>query len=199
MIMFKAFSRYPYKNIKLLFNRVRYFLLPNLLSKATMNYETIPLCQQRTFITGKGIIHIGKECRFGYKLGGFHYGGSIEIQARTLESRIIIGSQVSTNNNIFICAAGRIEIGENTLIGQNVSIMDFEAHGISPNDRSMIGKIGSVTIGENVWIGNNVSILKNTTIGENSIVAAGAVVAGQFPSNVIIDGIPAKIIKENDA
>ena len=55
-----------------------------------------------------------------------------------------------------------------------------------------------VVIDENVWIGNNVMILKNSEIGKNSIVAAGAVVSGVFPPNVIIGGVPAKVIKEID-
>jgi len=94
-----------------------------------------------------------------------------------------------------ICAANYIEIGDNTLIGNFVSIRDHEAHGINPDKRREIGEIGEVIIEENVWIGNNVIILKNTCIGKNSIVAAGAVVAGKFPANVIIGGVPAKIIK----
>ena len=54
-------------------------------------------------------------------------------------------------------------------------------------------------IQDNVWIGNDVTILKNTKIGSNSIVATGAVVAGVFPKNVIIGGIPAKIIRTLDS
>ena len=86
-------------------------------------------------------------------------------------------------------------MGDNTLIGQYVTIMDFEAHGIDPNKRRQLGEIGKIRIGKNVWIGNNVTILKNTFIGDNSVVAAGAVVSGVFPSDVVIGGIPAKIIK----
>ena len=58
-----------------------------------------------------------------------------------------------------------------------------------------MSKIGEVKIGKNVWIGNNVTILKNSEIGDNSIVAAGAIVNKEFPPNVIIGGVPAKIIK----
>lgn len=50
-------------------------------------------------------------------------------------------------------------------------------------------------IGKNVWIGNNVTILKNSEVGDNTIIAAGAVVSGKFPANVIIGGVPAKTIK----
>nr|WP_288788550.1 DapH/DapD/GlmU-related protein [uncultured Fibrobacter sp.] len=54
----------------------------------------------------------------------------------------------------------------------------------------------AVKIGNRVWIGNNATILKGTEIGENSVVAAGAVVSGKFPANVILGGVPAKIIGE---
>src|ERR1019366_869205 len=102
-------------------------------------------------------------------------GGSIEIQARYKNSKIKIGNDISTNNNIMLCAANYIEIGDNTLIGQYVTIMDHEAHGIEPDKRRQVGDLGIIIIGRNVWLGNNVTILKNSEIGDNSIVAAGAV------------------------
>lgn len=194
--MFKKTFRPIYIPLISFTNKLSYFILPNLFSKAKYSYEGLPACQQKTFITGKGKVEIGKNCAFGLQLGGFHYCGSIEIQARTPNARIIIGNNVTTNNNIFICSSNEIEIGNDTLIGQNVTIMDFEAHGIAPNERRALGEIGKVSIKDNVWIGNNVTILKNTIIGENTIVAAGAVVCGVFPENVIIGGVPAKIIKK---
>lgn len=179
--------------IRRLFN----FIIPNLkfIISGRLSFKNIPRCQQKTLLTGSGVIDIGKNCSFGYKLGGFHRGGAIEIQPRYKSSKILIGSNVSTNNNIFICAANYIEIGDNTLIGQYVTVMDHEAHGIDPEKRRLIGQIGTVKIKKNVWIGNNVTILKNSEIEENTIIAAGAVVSGKFPKNVIIGGIPAKVIK----
>lgn len=150
---------------------------------------------QYTLIEGAGKVKIGQNCTFGCKLGGFHRGGSIEIQTRFKNAKIIIENNVATNNNIFLCAANLIKIGKSTRIGHFVTVMDFEAHSTNPEKRNKVGKIGQVIIGENVWIGNNVTILKNSEIGKNTIVAAGAVVAGKFPSNVIIGGIPAKMIK----
>ncbi len=158
-------------------------------------YKSFPVFQQITLCQGHGIVEIGNNCAFGYKIGGFNRGGSIELQARYQKSLIKLGNNIATNNNIFICAANYIEIGDDTLIGQNVVIMDHEAHGIAPLKRRQLGEIGKVIIGRNVWIGNNVTILKNSEIGENSIVATGAVVAGSFPKNVIIGGVPAKIIR----
>ena len=184
-----------------IWNTLRYrgvnFLMYNLrkINSKKLKLNGIPFCEQKTFITGIGTIEIGSNCKFGYKPGGFNRNGSIEIQARYREARVIIGNDIFTNNNIFICAANLIVIGDKTLIGQNVAIMDFEAHGIAPNQRNQLGDIGKVVIGENVWIGNNVMILKNTEIGKNSIVAAGAVVSGVFPDNVVIGGVPGKVIR----
>jgi acetyltransferase-like isoleucine patch superfamily enzyme len=173
------------------------FIYPNriFLLKRNIKYNKLPAFHQYTICEGQGLVYIGSCCSFGYKLGGFHRSGSIELQARYKNSKIFIGNNVSTNNNIFICAANNIIIGDDTLIGQNVVIMDHEAHGTSPNTRRQIGLIGQVIIGKNVWIGNNVTILKNSEVGNNTIVATGAVVNGKFPANCIIGGVPAKIIK----
>jgi acetyltransferase-like isoleucine patch superfamily enzyme len=96
---------------------------------------------------------------------------------------------------VFICAASMILKGDFTLIGQYVTIMDHEAHGIDPAKRRQIGEIGQVNIGKNLWIRNNVVILKNSFVGDNCIIAAGAIVSGSFPSNSIIGGVPARVIK----
>ncbi|MDA9339392.1 acyltransferase [Polaribacter sp.] len=167
-----------------------YFLLTK---KA--RYVGLPICNQKTLLTGIGHIDFGDNCVFGYKLGGFHKGGAIELQVRNIKSKIKLGNNIRINNNLFICAVNYIEIGTNTLIGQGVTIMDFEAHGIQPSKRREIGEIGKVIIGNNVWVGNNVMILKNSEIGDNTIIAAGAVVSGKFPENVIVGGVPAKIIR----
>jgi acetyltransferase-like isoleucine patch superfamily enzyme len=55
-----------------------------------------------------------------------------------------------------------------------------------------------VTIADNVWIGMNATILKGVTIGENSVVAAGAVVTKSVPANVVVAGNPAVVIKKFD-
>lgn len=177
-----------YKNFGLLNTKV-------ILEKRLTIKSTRPEVYQAMYLTGAGKFKIGKNCFFGYKPGGFHRKGTIEFQARSINSIIEIGDNVNTNNNIFICCFNSITIGDDTLIGQNVTIMDFEAHGIEPELRKSIGEIGSVKIGKNVWIGNNVTILKNSTIGDNTIIATGAVVTGQFGDNLIIGGVPAQIIK----
>ena len=188
---------FRYNIIIIYLKRIRFYYLPNIhivCSDRVSITKTIKF-NQITRFTGCGKIKIGDNCTFGYKPGGFYRGAGIEIQARGVESLIIVGNNVFSNNNVFICSSGSIEIGDNTLIGQNVTMMDFEAHGILPDKRRTVGQVGTIKIGQNVWIGNNVVILKNSKIGNNVIVAAGAIVTGRFPDDVIIGGVPAKIIK----
>jgi acetyltransferase-like isoleucine patch superfamily enzyme len=184
------------------FDTFFFLIAPNIFKiiKKKLNFTSrVPVVEQKVLITGNGEVTIGNGCSFGYKLGGFNRQGVIEIQPRYKSARILFGDNVKTNNNLFLCSANYIEIGSKTLIGLNVVIMDHDAHGSHPEERQNLGSVGKVIIGKNVWIGNNVTILKDSFIGDNTIVALGAVVSGKFPSNVIIGGIPAKIIKRIDA
>lgn len=151
---------------------------------------------QRTIFTGCGSSIVKKNVSFGYKYGGHYYKNLTEIQARFHASQIVINENVSFNNANYILAGNYIEIGSNCKIGARVTMMDFEAHGTLPNERENIGKLGEIHIGNNVWIGNDVIILKNVNVGDNSIIAAGSVVkTGNYPSDCIIGGNPAKVIK----
>mgnify|MGYP001404532548 CR=1 FL=1 len=152
---------------------------------------------QQAVINGKGSVIIGDKVSIGYKLGGNYYKNRSEFQPRYKDAVIEIGDEVAFNNNIFICCAQRVKIGNNCLVGEGVTILDFEAHGTSPYNRHKLGNKKEVIIGNNVWIGSKVIILKGAKIGDNSIIAAGSVVLGkEYPSNVIIGGNPARIIKE---
>ena len=61
--------------------------------------------------------------------------------------------------------------------------------------RMYLAKASPVSIGNDVWIGGKVSIMPGVTIGNNVIIAAGAVVTKNIPDNVLVGGVPAKKIK----
>ena len=88
---------------------------------------------------------------------------------------------------------GGITIEDDVLIGPKVNLIT-ENHSLNPNDRkSLICK--PIVIKRNAWIGAAATILPGVTIGENSVVAAGAVVSKDVPANTIVGGVPAKFIK----
>jgi hypothetical protein len=86
-----------------------------------------------------------------------------------------------------------IIIGENTWIGPRVSIISMD-HDLY--DFSKYVQERPIKIGKNCWIGTGAIILSNVELGDHTIVAAGAVVTKSFPANVMVGGVPAKVIKQ---
>ena len=113
------------------------------------------------------------------------------------------GKNITIGKNVFINAGckfqdqGGITIGDGALIGHNVVLATLN-HDLEPGKRSNLYP-APIVIGKNVWIGSNATILPGVTIGDGSIVAAGAVVTKDIPSNTIVGGVPAKVIKTIDA
>ena len=105
-----------------------------------------------------------------------------------------IGKNVFINFDCVFLDLGGITIEDNVLIAPKVSLLT-ESHPINPDERhSLIPK--PIHIKKNAWIGANATILQGVTIGQNAVVAAGSVVSKDVPDNVVVGGIPAKIIKE---
>lgn len=109
---------------------------------------------------------------------------------------IIIGKNVFLNTGCSFQDRGGITIGDGTLIGMNVSISTLN-HGFSSETRNTTYP-SPVIIESNVWIGTGANILPGVTIGSNSVVAAGAVVTKDVPENVVVAGVPAKVVKKID-
>lgn len=109
------------------------------------------------------------------------------------------GKNIKMGNNVFINAnccfqdQGGIEIGDNVLIGHHVVMATLD-HDIRPARRSNL-HAGHIVIENDVWIGANATITKGVTIGQGSIVAAGAVVTKDVEAFSIVGGVPAKLIR----
>jgi len=104
-----------------------------------------------------------------------------------------IGKNVFINHACSFLDMGGITIEDHVLLGPKVNLIT-ENHPLDPADRrSLICK--PIVIKRNAWIGAAATILPGVTVGENAVVAAGAVVAKDVPANTIVGGVPAKIIK----
>ena len=147
---------------------------------------------------GRGSIVVGEGTTFGFIEDADFWTSYVFLNPRNKDSKISIGKDCQICNHFTAVSEGPgIEIGDKVLVGSSVTVLDSDFHDISPEKR--IGgtpKTGKVVIADNVWIGDRVTILKGTTVGKNSVVAAGAVVSGEFPANVVIGGVPAKVIRE---
>jgi acetyltransferase-like isoleucine patch superfamily enzyme len=110
---------------------------------------------------------------------------------------IRIGDHVLISPGVRISAAQDITIGDNCMIASGAYITDSDWHGIY--DRSLPPDTAyPVRLENNVWIGDSAIICKGVTIGENSIVGAGAVVSSDIPANSIAVGNPARVVKTLD-
>lgn len=112
------------------------------------------------------------------------------------------GKNIEVGNNVFINACchfqdhGGVTLGDGCQIGHNVVFATLN-HGLAPEHRHTTYP-APIVLGKNVWVGSNSTILQGVTVGDNAVVAAGAVVTKDVPANAIVGGVPAKVIKYID-
>lgn len=131
------------------------------------------------------------------KIGAYSY-----LTCTSHMSKYGIGLKMGSNSAIgdftHFGASGGIEIGNDVIMGAYISFHS-ENHNFSDPTR-LIREQGvtskGIKLGNNIWVGAKATFLDGCEVGDNCVVAAGAVVSGTFPANCIIGGVPAKIIRE---
>lgn len=109
------------------------------------------------------------------------------------------GRNITVGRDVFINAGchfqdhGGVTIGDGCQIGHNVVFATLN-HGLSPEDRQNTYP-APIVLGRNVWVGSNATILQGVTIGDNAVIAAGAVVTKDVEPATIVGGVPAKVIR----
>jgi acetyltransferase-like isoleucine patch superfamily enzyme len=150
------------------------------------------------------IIHKGVRLRRGN--GVVRVGHLSEIHERVVlsaigehdgrQATVSIGDYTSIWYGTVVSARHEITIGRNCAISWNCTIIDNDMHEIIyTGDPAPVGFDPAVRIKDHVWIGASAIVLKGVTIGENSVVAAGAIVTSDVPSNTLVAGAPAKAIR----
>lgn len=120
------------------------------------------------------------------------------VQTLAQGAVLTIGDDVGISGAVISCTQ-RVEIGDRVLIGANARIFDSDFHPVhSPNrryDREGVRR-APVIVGDDCWLGAGAILLPGTVLGDNVVVAAGAVVTGSFGSGLVIGGVPARVIRE---
>lgn len=169
--------------------------------------KSVTICNSANIHFGKSVT-IEKYCSIdGYASRKLSFGNGSKIGAYSTISTTShlskVGEGVSIGDNSaigeysYFGASGGISIGRDVIMGQYIS---FHSENHNFNDNSKLIREQGVTskgirIGNNIWVGAKVTFLDGCVVGDNSVVAAGAVVNGQFPDNSVIGGVPAKVIK----
>lgn len=106
---------------------------------------------------------------------------------------ITVGKNVFINSGCCFQDQGGITIGDGALIGHQVVLATLN-HDLNPERRKSM-KAAPIVIGKNVWIGAHATVLAGVSIGDNAVIAAGAVVTKDVPPMTVVAGIPAKTVK----
>jgi len=173
---------YLYTIIKLILNRVEF------------NYKVLG---NSFYIKNKGKICLGQSVYLhSYPDGSSH---RTALSTYFSDSIISIGNRCALNGTIIHCNE-KVVIGNNCLFGPGTVIIDNNSHRISKEfmERNKKAESKPILIKDNVWVGMNCLIMKGTTIGENSIIAAGSLVVKDIPDNCLYGGHPARLIKTLD-
>ncbi len=146
------------------------------------------------WIRGRGELIIGDNVLIDGKC-------SFTFAARyTAQPKLIIGDNTGVGNACIFTIGKKISIGRHCRIGGNVSIFDSPGHPADPTARlagspAANDEVRPVVIEDNVWIGQKAIIMPGVTIGQGSVVAAGAVVTVNVPPNTMVAGNPARQLR----
>ena len=152
---------------------------------------TFALPRYRVFIWLKEFLLRLQGAKFGKRV--VIYPGVWIAPGRNL----IVGDDVDIAKDVLITTAGGVEIGARTLIGYRTQILSAN-HNVPPASERIFGAghdLKKITISSDVWIGANCIITAGVTIGEGTVIAAGAVVTKDIPPFVYAGGVPARVIK----
>jgi acetyltransferase-like isoleucine patch superfamily enzyme len=109
-------------------------------------------------------------------------------------NEIRIGRNVFVNQNCTFYDLGGLDIGDDVMIGPNVSLITA-GHPLQPSQRRAVTIGKPIVIEKNVWIAAGATIIGGVTIGENAVVAAASVVTKDVPPNTLVGGNPARVIR----
>jgi len=108
---------------------------------------------------------------------------------------IHVGDDFLSNYNLTILDIAPVIMGNHVMIGPNVGLYTVNHPLTAAGRRQSLAKAAPIKIGNDVWLAGSVTVLPGVTIGNNVVVAAGAVVTHDVPDNCLVGGVPAKVIK----
>ena len=167
-----------------------------------VEFERSVLISGRIFIRNEGKIRIGVGTRINSASWTNPIGGNDRTYLQIMRGGVLSLGDNSAISNTAITVAESVNIGRNVFIGAGCKIYDTDFHPIEAEFRFgdtvdiTRTKTKRIIIEDGAFIGGHSIILKGTHIGENSVIGAGSVVAGNIPANEIWAGNPARFIKK---
>jgi acetyltransferase-like isoleucine patch superfamily enzyme len=149
-----------------------------------------------------GLVFFGRKLQIQIgRRGTIRFGRFVWIgdgtKIRCHEGEVVIGPKTVLGQECTISAFQHVRIGEQCVIADRAMFIDFD-HGSVEVDRP-IRQQGiykrDVDVGSNVWIGYGACILRGVRVGDNAIIGTNSVVTRDVPSNAVVGGVPARILR----
>lgn len=184
------------------------------LLRGLVRFQQPAFIGRRVHVRGARRIRFGRWCSVGpyceldgYGRRGVQLGPGSRLGAHTvvtvtshlgrMGTGFRLGARSGLGDYCHVGASGGVTIGEDVIAGSYVSFHSQEHIFADPNlpVRSQGVTEAGISVENGCWLGARVTVLDGTTIGENSVVAAGAVVKGHFPPRSLIGGVPGRILR----
>lgn len=121
-------------------------------------------------------------------------------QVAETSGRIVLKDQVNISVNCTLISESELEVGEKVLIAGHCYLNAGGNHGMDQLDVPILDQPmvhrGGISIGPGAWLGASAVMLDGARLGQNAVVAAGAVVTGQVDACTIVGGVPAKLLRD---
>lgn len=162
---------------------------------ATDSLRAAELCE--TFNTAPAADFSARHATLVALLGELAEGAEIRPPLRVdYGYQINLGARSFINFGAVLLDVGRITIGADVQIGPNVQLLT-PTHPIDPEQRRAKWEAAEpIAIRDNAWLSGGVIVCPGVTVGENTVVGAGAVVTRDLPANVLAFGNPARVVRE---
>jgi len=152
-------------------------------------------------VIGEGV-RLGDHTFISMRGGSFEIGGHTELRRGVTincSGRLAIGDEVLLNTGTHLHCSNDVEIGEWTIFGEYCSVVDSKHVRTDPGERIQHAtERGRVRIGRNVWMGAKATVAADVVVGDQAVVAAGAVVTRDVPAGMLAAGVPARVARPAD-
>ena len=140
----------------------------------------------------------GKNNRIILHDGAYLRGAELYVEDNNCTIEIGANTYIGHHSH-FACTedGSTLKVGSNCMISSYVQVRTGDSHSITDMQGNRINPSADVNIGNHCWLGEGCKLMKGVSLGQDSVVSTGAIVTKSFGSNVLLGGVPAKIIKDS--
>ena len=140
----------------------------------------------------------GKNNKIILHEGAYLRGAELYVEDNNCTIEIGANTYIGHHSH-FACTedGSTLKVGSNCMISSYVQVRTGDSHSITDMQGNRINPAADINIGNHCWLGEGCKVMKGVSLGQDSVVSTGTIVTKSFGSNVLLGGVPAKIIKDS--